>query len=548
MWVIRVLSGAQAGQVFKLHDGTNIVGREPGCDVIIASGGVSKQHAKIDIYDDKIIITDLGSRNGTFVNGVKVQTIRLQGGEKVALHDVIIDVSKAPTANASFGRSGYPPGMAVGGPYQHGNAAYQYQPGYAPPAGAAPGPQAVHQPAGAPAYSAPAPAGPPTFVRLAQNYVEEIVLPGVYKLPELMEFRYVLAVFMGAFILFVTSLSAIPMMRILKASIEKESQRRALTIARTLAKVNRAPLMEGIESAISVEIASREPGVEKALIIDSVDGNIKAPASQAGQIPDLPFIHDARREGKEVVTQIDDDTIGALVPIEFYNAETGSQAVTAYAAVIYNMGSLAVDDARTLSLFIQTFFIALVVGSLLFFFLYKTIEFPLNSLNHQIDRALKENRDDLKTSYQFPVLQKLVSNINSALSRMGSDDSGAGRVMEHDRSSELSNLVQLMGFGCMGITAHDNMIQAVNPEFEARTGMHAQDLVFQTIEKINDQALRLNVADLIQRCSQAPHQIATNNLEIGGEIFEVAAQAVHGSQSIAYFLITLLPGQGGGGH
>jgi hypothetical protein len=212
------------------------------------------------------------------------------------------------------------------------------------------------------------------------------------------------------------------------------------------------------------------------------------------------------------------------------------------------MGSLAVDDARTLSLFIQTFFIALVVGSLLFFFLYKTIEFPLHSLNSQIDRALKENRDDLKTSYQFPVLQKLVSNINSALSRMGSGDGGEGRVVEHDRSSELSNLVQLVGFGCMGITAHDNMIQAVNPEFESRTGMHAQDLVFQTIDKINDQALRLNVADLLQRCSQAPHQIATNNLEIGGEIYEVAAQAVHGSQSIAYFLITLLPGQGGGGH
>ncbi|MCB0365705.1 MAG: FHA domain-containing protein [Bdellovibrionaceae bacterium] len=544
MWVIRVLSGPQAGQTYKLSEGTNVIGREPGCDIILASGGVSKQHCKIDVFDGKLIITDLGSRNGTFVNGVKVQSIRLQGAEKIALHDVIVDINKATVAAPAFGGgAGYQQGIPGGGPHYQGNVAYQYNPGYAQQPGPQAGPQAVHH--GAPGASAQA-QGKPTLFKLAQKYIDDVALPGVYKLPEIMEFKWVLALFMGAFIFFVTSLSAVPLMRILKASIEKESQRRALTIARTLAKVNRAPLSQGMESAINVDIASREPGVEQALIIDSVDGNIKAPASRAGQVPDLPFIHEARREGKEVVTQIDDGTIGALVPIEFYNPETGSQAVTAYAAVIYNMGSLAVDDSRTLSLFIQTFFIALIVGSILFFFLYKAIEFPIRSLNVQLDRALKENRDDLKTSYLFPPLQKLVSNINSALSRMGGDDMGGGRAMEYDRSSELSNLVQLVGFGCMGITAHDNTIQAVNPEFESRTGMHSQDLVFQTVDKINDQALRLNIADLIERCTQTPYQIATNSLEISGETYEIAAQAVHGSENVSYFLITLLPGPSGG--
>ena len=549
MWVIRILSGPQAGQTYKLNEGTNIVGREPGCDIILASGGVSKQHAKIDIFDDKIIISDLGSRNGTFVNGVKVQSIRLQGNEKLALHEVIFDITKA-TAPAHAGVPGnYPqqqgfPGQGQGpGPGYDGNLAYQYPPGF----NQQPGPQGIPN-ASASQHDAPQNSTKPTVLTLAQKYIEEVALPGVYKLPEMMEFKWVLALFMGAFIFFVTSLSSVPLMRILKASIEKESQRRALTIARTLAKVNRAPLMQGMDSAVTVEIAQREPGVEKALIIDSVDGNIKAPASQAGQVPDLPFIHDARREGKEVVVQIDDGTIGALVPIEFFNPDTGSQAVTAYAAVIYNMGSLAVDDSRTLSLFIQTFFIALIVGSILFFFLYKAIEHPLKSLNVQLDRALKDNRDDLNTTYQFPVLQKLVANINSALSRMNSGDdmAGGGRQMEYDRSSELSNLVQLVGFGCLGITAHDLTIQAVNPEFEARTGMHSQDLLYQTVDKINDQAMRLSIADLIERCTQTPYQIATNNLEIGGDNYEVAAQAVHGSENVSYYLVTLLPAQMGG--
>jgi hypothetical protein len=548
MWALRVLSGPQAGQIFKLKNGTNTIGREPGCNVILSSSGVSKQHAKLDVFDDKIIISDLGSRNGTFANGIKIQSLRLTGSEKLSLHEILFEIIEMSQAEllrlttAATAPLNYQQASPHLGPYQqqfnhpqNGNVAYQHQ----------------QETSSIPNHGSPqtpsAPQSKATVLILAQKYLNEVVLPGVYKLPEIMEFRLVLAIFVGAFILFVTSLSAIPLMRILKASVEKESQRRALTIARTLAKINRAPLMQGIESAVSIEIAQREPGVERALIISNVDGNIIAPASLAGQVPDLPFIHEARREGREIVKQIDDSTIGALVPIEFYNPETGSQAVTACAAVIYNMGSLAVDDARTLSLFIQTFFIALIVGSILFYFLLKTIEFPLVTLNQQLDLALKENHDNLRTTYQFPVLQALVSNINSALSRIGSSDPSKNPTrVEYDRGAELNNLVQLIGFGAIGITAHDLTIQSVNPEFEDRTGMKSSDLVFQTVDRITDQAMRLSIKDLIERALQNPHQIASNDLDIRGETFEIALQAVHGSDQVAYFIVSILPSYQGG--
>lgn len=547
MWALRVLSGPQAGQIFKLKNGTNTIGREPGCNVILSNAGVSKQHAKLDVFDDKIIISDLGSRNGTFANGVKIQSLRLNGSEKLALHEIIFEIIEMSQAEllrlttAATAPQNHHQASPQSGSYQqqfgqpYGNVGYQNHPETNSP----------HQEAMS--HTSRGPQAKATVLLLAEKYLNEVVLPGVYKLPEIMEFRLVLAIFVGAFILFVTSLSAVPLMRILKASVEKESQRRALTIARTLAKINRAPLMQGIESAVSIEIAQREPGVERALIISNVDGNIIAPASLAGQVPDLPFIHEARREGREIVKQIDDSTIGALVPIEFYNPETGSQAVTACAAVIYNMGSLAVDDARTLSLFIQTFFIALIVGSILFYFLLKTIEFPLVTLNQQLDHALKENHDNLRTTYQFPVLQTLVSNINSALSRMGSSDPSKNPTrVEYDRGAELNNLVQLIGFGAIGITAHDLTIQSVNPEFEDRTGMKSSDLVFQTVDRITDQAMRLSIRDLIERALQNPHQIASNDLDIRGETFEIALQAVHGSDQVAYFIVSILPSYQGG--
>lgn len=327
-----------------------------------------------------------------------------------------------------------------------------------------------------------------------------------------------------------------------------ESQRRALTIARTLAQVNRSSLMQGLESGITVDIAQREPGVQEALIVSNVDGNIIAPASKAGRYPDYSFVHSARKTGKEVVEQIDDSTIGALVPIEFYNANTGNQSIAAHALVIYNMGALAVDDGRTLSLFIQTFFIALVVGGILFFFLYKLIEFPITSLNHQIDQALKDGHNNLQLNYQFPALQSLISNINSALSRAsGPGDQPQSLSFDYDRGPEMNNLVQLVGFAALVITAHDNAIAAVNAAFEERTGLQAFSLVNNSYETITDQALKLSIKDLIERLQMAPDQLATNPLEFAGENFEVVAQAIYGSSKIAYYLIVLLPADLGGG-
>jgi pSer/pThr/pTyr-binding forkhead associated (FHA) protein len=46
--------------------------------------------------DGKVIITDMGSRNGTFVNGLRVQNQKLNPGDKLTFHDVVVDVLELP--------------------------------------------------------------------------------------------------------------------------------------------------------------------------------------------------------------------------------------------------------------------------------------------------------------------------------------------------------------------------------------------------------------------------------------------------------------------
>lgn len=551
MWIIRFLSGPLAGQVMPLEKHQTLLGRSPSCDIKIPSSSVSKEHTRIEIFDDKLIVTDAGSRNGTFLNGVQVRSAKAKPGDKVALHDIFFEIQKVPETWAQQYRNQ---------PQGYGNAAFQQQPQYHQHHQQLPGhPQAhpqmqmhhehhaVHEEAGSPIQDLMN-GKFPRWAALIQEYMDRVVLPGLYKLPEMFEFKWVLAGIMAAFILLVTSLSTIPLIRILKVSIEEESQQHALTIATTLARVNRPALSQGLDTAVTVDIATSRPGVKKAFIVSNMDGNVLAPSSLAGTYPDVAYLNEGRKMTKESVKQVDDSTVVAMVPIEFFNSETGSHAVTAWAVVLYDMSSLAVDNSQVLSLFITTLFISLLFGSLLFYALYKLIEQPLASMNRQLDVALKEGQETVTTAYNFPALQTLASNVSSALSRAlnGSEQANNNKVLEHDRNREVTNLVNLMGFAAMGIRGDDLGIAAVNTTFEARIGLPAATLTTLSINELGDQALKLSVKDLIERLDANPDDLATNDLEFSGSNFQVVAQAIFGSSKIAYYLIVLLPAEGAG--
>ena len=68
------LAGPIAGRRYKLADGEYIIGRRSDCQIFVPDMRVSRQHARLWQDGDAWQIEDLGSNNGTFVNGVKVQS------------------------------------------------------------------------------------------------------------------------------------------------------------------------------------------------------------------------------------------------------------------------------------------------------------------------------------------------------------------------------------------------------------------------------------------------------------------------------------------
>jgi len=72
---LQVTAGAQAGTSFRLQEGqTMILGRDPArCDVPLGQyGTVSGRHCCLELRETGLTVTDLGSTNGTWVNGVRL--------------------------------------------------------------------------------------------------------------------------------------------------------------------------------------------------------------------------------------------------------------------------------------------------------------------------------------------------------------------------------------------------------------------------------------------------------------------------------------------
>lgn len=544
MWAIRILTGPQTGQIVDLKMGRNLIGRGPNCDVKVVSNGVSKEHAEIHVYTDKIMLADLKSSNGTFINGVRAQNGLIRLGDKVSVHDIIFDIIPAPdirpTPVATASTGGVPSVM------NGGSAAPQY---YAPPTyDSSQIPQPMMSSAN-PGLAEPeaAPLG------LAQNlglqvkeYIERVALPGIYKLAQVADFKYVLGGFVVVFIFAVTLLSMIPMIQITRSSIMAESKRRALSIARNVAMANQQLLLQGNISSLSTHSAETEDGVKQVLLVQQSDGMILAPASRAGVTPDIPFVHQARREMKSQVEQVDTQTIGASFPIGQYDPNTGEPSVKAHAIVLYDVGSLAFDDGHVLSLFFQTLILACLVGLLLFFFMYKLIEYPIVNLNQQLDIAMREKRDSTEVNFQFPALQNLISNINSLLSRyLNGDSDGGSPVHLVSRDAEAENLVQLMGYPTIAISGEGRIV-AMNANFEQLAHATSAQLAHQPLASIPDVALQQNISHLIEKVKLAPGSIQSDQLEFSGHNCQIHCHAMGIENGvISYFVICVTPIEGG---
>lgn len=94
-WIISAETGPLSGLSFGV-EGPVVLGRSLDCDLAIVSPHVSRHHARLDLEDEQLFVEDLGSSNGTVVNGKPIEGRQpLRHEDEVRFHDIVFRVTES---------------------------------------------------------------------------------------------------------------------------------------------------------------------------------------------------------------------------------------------------------------------------------------------------------------------------------------------------------------------------------------------------------------------------------------------------------------------
>jgi predicted component of type VI protein secretion system len=105
-----IASGKSAGKAIAVKNNRLLIGRAEECDIRPLSDEVSRRHCMVQVEPDVVWVEDLGSRNGTFVNGTRItEKIKLFEGDLLAVGGLQLKVSGGSAGQAVKTAAAAPP-------------------------------------------------------------------------------------------------------------------------------------------------------------------------------------------------------------------------------------------------------------------------------------------------------------------------------------------------------------------------------------------------------------------------------------------------------
>jgi DNA-binding NtrC family response regulator len=96
-FLLLVAEGPDKGRKFVLDSSSPsrlLTGKSASCQLCLTDPSVSRRHAAFDVVERRLRLTDLGSSNGTFVNGISIVEVYLDGGEFVRMGQTVFHVQQ----------------------------------------------------------------------------------------------------------------------------------------------------------------------------------------------------------------------------------------------------------------------------------------------------------------------------------------------------------------------------------------------------------------------------------------------------------------------
>jgi len=89
---VRVESGFYSGLEWPLDRASTVIGRGASADLVLYEATISRAHALLAFRGDQLFVQDLGSTNGTIVNGVGAQQVDLSFSDELKMGRLVLRI------------------------------------------------------------------------------------------------------------------------------------------------------------------------------------------------------------------------------------------------------------------------------------------------------------------------------------------------------------------------------------------------------------------------------------------------------------------------
>ena len=513
MFKLVAVGGKLRGKELVLNEGENTVGRAADCDHQLAVEGISKKHLRVTVNGETAYAEDLGSSNGTLVNGKIIKKITLKDGDKIALPNVILQVVYVLEKKVVIKKKVIKGGDDDDDSYDE---LKQVEP------------------------------MPDNLAAKAIWVFKYKLMPVVYGFNERYEWAALVGILLFIFIAINITLTILPVLRDSKQLLIKEIALRGKQYAAEVDHLNSAHLREKNLDHIRTDFLEGEDaeGVQSYKLYD-IEGRVYHPLSSLNTIVNDPFSVDAQKfyktesnQDKEVVQDLGGNQIGIARAIKAHDKQMGRDVVVAIITIVFSPSSLSREASNNSKAYLESLITSGMVAIFFFGILYYMTIKPLDEMKFQIEAVLRGRQKELTTNTLFREIHPLRNTINSILARikeLQNADGGEVQNLEED-GPYLRTLKEFMegAQGPVMILNSEKVIQNLNAECEDLIGIRENASAGQSLlDTARDQGFAATVIDLCDRSANNEGCHQKESYQIGGKDMSVNVSALIGKDKFA---------------
>jgi len=509
MYKLVGIGGRARGQEFNLDEGENLLGRDPTNGIQLPLDGVSKKHLRLTVNNENLYLEDLGSSNGTFLNGKLIKRVTAEKNDQLALPNAIFQIVYVKEKEVIVSKldklqsNDLIDDMTLVPPVPNNN------------------------------------------VGKIMHFFKYKIMTAVHSFNEEFEWRSMMGVILTIFIFFNIAVTIFPVLNTAKKTLMDEITSRGAHYADEIARVNRKALEQNNFDRLDTEFMDREEGVASYELFD-LDGRIVSPAAKMNKYIDDPFSIDARewvmkkdKTGQGTLKKkISDGQIGIAKGIRAVNTKLGIEETVGIVAIRFNPKSLTEEAANSTVSYLKALSTSALIAIMFFGVIYYLTLRPIEEMRFQIENVLKGREKALKPKYLMSELTPLRNSISNLL-QMIKDFQGQGSDVVDENEDDTPYLKTLLELskGAQGpvlILNSDKVIKFINTQGEDLTGIRESiGINVPLIDVSKNQGFAATVVDLCDQSANSGGIHQQGAYEINGAEYGINVISLMGKDGFA---------------